>query len=115
MFDIKDHVLSEFRKKQKKILSKGVIFLNVVFFTFSIIQTLFSFEGFSYLFISTKQVKHLSSVDEIIDFLHEVIKEDSLAEAEAQISGYKTSQENIEIWSVAPYLGRKGTQAREVC
>ena len=42
-------------------------------------------------------MKHLSSVDKIIDFLHEVIKEDGLAEAEAQISGDKTSQENIEI------------------
>ena len=101
--------------KTENSLVKRCNFLNVVFLTFSIIQTLFSFEGFSYLFISTKQVKHLSSVDKIIDFLHEVIKEDGLAEAEAQISADKTFQENIEIWSVAPYLGRKGTQAREVC
>jgi hypothetical protein len=39
----------------------------------------------SHLFISSKQVEHLCSIDEVVDFLHEIVQKDGLAQAEAEV------------------------------
>ena len=39
-----------------------------------------------HLLVRAEQMKHLGAVNEIVDFLHEVVKKDGLAEAEAEVA-----------------------------